>query len=148
MCLDQTLFHVLRHARAESPLDLTAFEPRTQSLYCRNAKLLVNAQHASWVQPWVRADRDEFRAGFGPELLETCKRASEDNLAERTIESFADTGIDAQISIAPNEFVDAFAQAADGGRGAAICADLVRIRILDREQLGESGEAVSDLGII
>ena len=93
------------------------------------------------------ADGNEFGARFGPEILKARKRAGKDDLAERSIEAFADAGIDAKIGIVPNEFVHAF-EAADGGCGAAIGPDFVGVRLLEREQLGESGEVISDLSVI
>ena len=144
---DEALADVLGHARAEGFVDLSAVEGAAEFFDGGDAEFLVDAQDASGVETRVLVDGDNFGGYFGAKFFKTSEFAFENDFADGEGDGFTDAFVGGEIGLVADEFVDAFAKAADGGSGAAVGADFVGVVAFYGEELGERGETVGDFGV-
>src|SRR6185312_3493275 len=106
-----------------------------------------DAKDATGIEARMRAQFDKFRGGVGAKLLQAFQGSGFDNFADGAADGVANTGVDTQIGVAADQFVDALAQAADDSGRPTVRPDLIGIGLLDGEHLCQRGEAVRDLRI-
>src|SRR3954453_23723817 len=98
---------VLSHARAELLFDVAVFQMFAESLDGRDVELLVNPQDSLRIKPRVGTNRGDFGTDIGAEFFQLSQRTGQYDLADGAADGSANASIQGEISVTPDELVNA-----------------------------------------